>query len=120
LQLNTKEWSSHEWLHFIRQLPASLNVAQMTELDKAFGFTQSGNAEILAAWLLRAVQARYTPAYAALEKFLVNVGRRKFLTPLYGALIKTPEGKQRAKDIYARARPNYHSVSTNTLDAMLN
>lgn len=119
-QLNTKEWSSHEWLHFIRQLPASLNVAQMTELDKAFGFTQSGNAEILAAWLLRAVQARYTPAYAALEKFLVNVGRRKFLTPLYGALIKTPEGKQRAKDIYARARPNYHSVSTNTLDAMLN
>jgi hypothetical protein len=118
-QLSTKEWSSHEWLHFIRQLPASLNVAQMAELDRVFGFTQSGNAEILAAWLLRGVQASYTPAYPALEKFLVNVGRRKFLTPLYGALIKTPEGKQRAKAIYAKARPNYHFVSTNTLDAML-
>jgi leukotriene A-4 hydrolase/aminopeptidase len=118
-QLNTKEWSSHEWLHFIRQLPASLSIPQMTELDKAFGFTQSGNSEILAAWLLRAVQANYSPAYPALEKFLVNVGRRKFLTPLYGALIKTPEGKQRAKAIYAKARPNYHFVATNTLDAML-
>jgi hypothetical protein len=118
-QLHTKEWSSHEWLHFIRQLPASLSVPQMTELDKAFGFTQSGNSEILAAWLLRAVQSDYSPAYPALEKFLVNVGRRKFLTPLYGALIKTTEGKQRAKAIYAKARPNYHFVATNTLDAML-
>jgi leukotriene A-4 hydrolase/aminopeptidase len=118
-RLNTKEWSSHEWLHFIRQLPASLSVTQVSELDKSFGFTQSGNSEILAAWLLRAIQANYTPAYPALEKFLVNVGRRKFLTPLYGALIKTPEGKQRAKAIYSKARPNYHFVATNTLDAML-
>jgi aminopeptidase N len=118
-QLATKNWSSHEWLHFIRQLPASLSIAQMTQLDNAFKFTQSGNSEILAAWLLRAIQVNYTPAYTALENFLVNVGRRKFLTPLYQALLKTDEGKQRAKAIYAKARPNYHFVATNTLDAML-
>jgi leukotriene A-4 hydrolase/aminopeptidase len=118
-QLQTNEWSSHEWLRFIRVLPESLSTAQMAELDKAFHFTQSGNSEILAAWLLKAVQANYSPAYPALENFLVNVGRRKFLTPLYQALLKTPEGKERAKAIYAKARPNYHFVATNTLDAML-
>jgi aminopeptidase N len=118
-QLSTKDWSSHEWLHFIRQLPTSLTTAQMAGLDKAFGFTQSGNSEILAAWLLRAVQTNYTPAYPAMEKFLVNVGRRKFLTPLYQALLKTEKGKGRAKAIYAKARPNYHFVATNTLDTML-
>jgi leukotriene-A4 hydrolase len=50
---------------------------------------------------------------------LINVGRRKFLTPIYKALIKTPEGKKMAKDIYKEARPNYHSVAYNTLDEML-
>jgi leukotriene-A4 hydrolase len=118
-QLKTKEWSSHEWLHFIRQLPDSLNTSQMSELDKAFHFTDSGNSEILAAWFEHAIQTQYKPAYPALEKFLVNVGRRKFLTPLYQALIKTPEGKKTAQKIYAKARPNYHFVAVNTLDGLL-
>ncbi len=118
-QLATKDWSSHEWLHFIRHLPNSMTTAQMSELDKAFKFTNSGNSELLAAWLGHAVKHQYEPAYPALEKFLVNVGRRKFLTPLYGELLKTPEGKQRALAIYAKARPNYHFVAVSTLDAML-
>jgi hypothetical protein len=117
--LKTKEWSSHEWLHFIRQLPNNLSANQISELDKAFHFTDSGNSEILAAWFEHAIRTQYKPAYPALEKFLVNVGRRKFLTPLYQALIKTPEGKKTAKEIYAKARPNYHFVAINTLDALL-
>lgn len=91
----------------------------MQDLDKAFNFTNSGNSEILAAWFIHAVQNKYSAAYPALEKFLVNVGRRKFLTPLYQALIKTPEGKTMAKEIYTKARPNYHFVSINTIDALL-
>ncbi len=118
-QLATKDWSSHEWLHFIRHLPDSLTTARMSELDKAFNFTNSGNSELLAAWLGHAIKSKYDPAYEALEKFLVNVGRRKFLTPLYGELLKTPEGKQRALAIYTKARPNYHFVAVSTLDAML-
>ncbi len=56
----------------------------------------------------------------ALENFLVNVGRRKFLIPLYKALINSPEGKILAEKIYKKARPNYHFVSTVTIDKMLN
>jgi leukotriene A-4 hydrolase/aminopeptidase len=118
-QLTTKEWSSHEWLHFIRHLPTRMSVGQMEDLDKAFHFTNSGNSEILAAWFIHAIQNNYTAAYPALERFLVNVGRRKFLTPLYQALIKTPEGKTMAKEIYAKARPNYHFVAIHTIDALL-
>ncbi len=118
-QLFTKNWSAHEWLHFIRQLPENMTPTQMGELDAAFGFTDSGNAEMLAAWLLSAVRNGYEPAYPALEKFLVTVGRRKFLVSLYAQLSKTPEGRERAKAIYAQARPNYHSVATSTLDELL-
>ncbi|MFD2515608.1 M1 family metallopeptidase, partial [Pontibacter locisalis] len=94
-QLSTKDWSSHEWLHFIRMLPENMNQEQMAELDKAFSFTKSGNSEVLAAWLLHAIRNNYTTADQALETFLTNVGRRKFLVPIYKALIATPEGKKK-------------------------
>lgn len=119
-KLDTAGWSSHEWLHFVRTLPVELENQRLAELDKAFGFTQTGNSEVLMAWLLQAIKHNYEPAYLKLEHFLVNTGRRKFLTPLYGELMKTEEGKKRAMAIYERARPNYHFVATNTIDEMLN
>ncbi|MFC5270286.1 M1 family metallopeptidase [Adhaeribacter terreus] len=118
-QIATKEWSSHEWLHFLRALPATLSSDQMQELDKTFNFTNSGNSEILAAWLEIAVKNNYEPADKALENFLIHVGRRKFLIPLYKALLATPNGKEKAKAIYAKARPNYHAVATSTIDEFL-
>lgn len=118
-QISTKDWSSHEWLHFIRQLPQNLSLAQMQELDKAFNFTNSGNSEILAAWLEIAVKNQYHAADKVMENFLTHVGRRKFLIPLYKALIITPEGKEKAVAIYKKARPNYHAVATSTIDELL-
>jgi leukotriene-A4 hydrolase len=118
-QLNTKDWSSHEWLHFIRMLPEQMSQQQMADLDKAFGFTNSGNSEVLAAWFIHTIRNNYTAADKALDNFLTQVGRRKFLVPLYKGLAATPAGKKKAQEIYARARPNYHAVSINTMDAML-
>ena len=118
-QLTTDDWSTHEWLHFLRGLPESTRVNEMAALDQAFGFTESGNSEILAQWLVTAVHVGYEPAYPALEEFLITVGRRKFLTPLYKELAKTPEGLARARNIYAKARPNYHSVSVQTIDEVV-
>lgn len=118
-QLTTKDWSSHEWLHFIRMLPETMSQTQLAGLDKAFNFTNSGNSEVLAAWFIHTIRNNYTTADKALDTFLTNVGRRKFLVPIYKALIATPEGKKKALAIYAKARPNYHTVSTVTLDEML-
>ena len=116
----TPDWSSHEWLHFIRQLPDSLALDRMQALDAQFKFTNSGNAEIQAAWFELAIRNRYADAYTALEEFLVRVGRRKFLRPLYRLLAETEEGKTMAKAIYEKARPNYHSVARGTVDQLLN
>lgn len=118
-ELNTKEWSTHEWLHFLRKLPTKVDKAKLEDLDAAFKLTESGNSEIAAEWLSRAVPSEYDKAYPALEKFLVNVGRRKFLMPLYKSMITTEAGKKMAKEVYAKARPNYHSVSYNSLDKLI-
>ncbi|MFB9861933.1 M1 family metallopeptidase [Rufibacter immobilis] len=117
--LVTQGWSTHEWMFFLTNLPDTLGKAQLEELDQAFGFTLSHNAEIQAEWYRHAIGHGYTAAYAALEEFLVRVGRRKFLLPLYKALLQTPQGKSLAQQIYQKARPNYHAVSTSSLDALL-
>jgi aminopeptidase N len=118
-KLATKHWSTHEWIHFLRHLPATLTREQMSGLDAAFHFTDSGNSEILHEWLLQAIDHKYEAAYPALERFLLRQGRRKFLKPLYQKLAETPEGLARARAIYAKARPMYHAVSYKTIDQIL-
>ena len=121
--LETDAWSTHEWLHFLRHLPRDLPPERLAELDEGFSFTETGNSEILAAWLELAIQAGYVerePAVdEALADFLTRQGRRKFLKPLYTELAKTTEGLARAREIYATARPGYHSVSQQTIDEIL-
>jgi leukotriene-A4 hydrolase len=117
--LATAQWSSHEWVHFLHGLPPALSAKKLAELDAAFGFTQSGNSEILAAWFPHTIAAGYSAADEALHTFLTHVGRRKFLVPLYKALLAIPGGAERARQIYAEARPNYHAVASVTFDALL-
>ncbi|MGQ9916113.1 MAG: M1 family metallopeptidase, partial [Bryobacteraceae bacterium] len=113
------DWTTQEWLHWLRAMPEDLPAARMTELDRQWGFTKSGNSEITAQWLLMAVRRGYEPAYGRLEEFLTGVGRRKFIKPLYAELAKTPEGLRRARRIYERARPGYHPITRATVDALL-
>ena len=116
---STTAWSSHEWVHFLHGLPPTLTAEQLSDLDAAFHFTASGNAELLTAWFAHTLRTGYAAAIPALEKFLHRVGRRKFLVPLYRALLATPGGPVRARRLYAAARTNYHSVATGTLDSLL-
>jgi aminopeptidase N len=115
----TGEWSTQEWLQFLRSLPEQLSAEQMRQLDEAFGLTRAGNSEIAHQWLLIAVRNQYQPAYARVDEFLTTVGRRKFLKPLYEELAKTPEGKQRAEKIYAKARSGYHPISQVAVDEIV-
>ena len=117
--LGKKITSSNAKLYFISHLPDSLNAAAMAVLDKEFAFTNSGNTEVQSAWYILAIRLGYKPANANIEKFLMSVGRRKFLKPLYGEMIKTAEGKVWAKQVYAKARGNYHPVAYVTIDEMM-
>lgn len=116
--LKTTGWTTHEWLRFIYQLPEDIAIERMRDLDKSFTFTGTGNCEIADAWYELAVKRNYIDAYADMETFLCSVGRRKFLTPLYKAMMQTNQNEM-AKRIYAKARPGYHYVAQNTLDELV-
>lgn len=117
--LNTAQWNTFQWIHFLRHLPADITTERLAELDDAFHLSESGNAEVLAAWLEQCVRHDHDPAFPALDRFLTNVGRRKFLMPLYGELMRSEKGKVMARTIYQQARPNYHSVAVRSLDELL-
>src|SRR5690606_26040195 len=106
-------------LHFIRHIPAEANADDLKMLDKEFHFSSCGNSEIMAEWYVVSIQKGYDGIDPYMEDFLVHVGRRKFLEPIYGELAKTTEGLHHAKDIYSKARPNYHSISYLTIDEIL-
>jgi leukotriene-A4 hydrolase len=118
--LQTRNWSTQEWQHFLGKLPERLTPAQLAELDRAFGLSAQGNSEILFAWLSIAVRNRYEPAVPALERFLTTQGRRKFVRPLYAALMQQGDwGQALARRIYAQARPGYHPVTSGSVDAIV-
>jgi aminopeptidase N len=118
-KIDSKNWTSHEWLHFIRHINDKIDLKKMKSLDAAFNFTNSGNAEIQAAWFEHTIEKGYSSADASVEEFLVRVGRRKFLMPLYKSLLKADPSGAKAKAIYKKARANYHAVSQESIDELL-
>ena len=117
-QLDTKNYSAYEWLRFLGKLPEKMSVEQMASLDAAYHFTESGNKEIQFAWLEHAIRNKYTTAYPALRNFLNHVGRRKFVKPLYDGMMKSPDGKKMAQDIFNESKQNYHSITRETIEEM--
>jgi hypothetical protein len=110
-------WNTAERLRFMNALPRELPRPRLAELDRAFDLTGTGNAEVLFAWLQLALANRYQAAVPAAERFLMTMGRRKFVAPLFETLMGQGDwGRPIARRIYARARPTYHAVTTGTVD----
>lgn len=113
-----QHWSVHEWLYFINNLPRDLSQQQMQKLDNAFSFTQTHNNEIAFAWFMLAIDNGYSAADKAISQYLINIGRRKFIVPIYKKLLEKGH-KARAQQIYQQARPGYHPLAQSTLDPLL-
>jgi leukotriene-A4 hydrolase len=116
--IDMNSWVYQEKYRFISEIPESITAEQMAELDAAFGILETGNNEVLFAWLEKSIRKNYEAAYPRVESFLVSVGRRKFLTPLYRAMKETDQ-MDMAIDIYTKARPHYHAVAVGTMDELL-
>lgn len=118
-QLGTEEWTVHEWLHFINNLPAGLPQDDMMALDAKFKLTESTNNEIAHAWLLLSLKAGYDVVMPRLQDYLISIGRRKLIVPLYKQLMETEQGAEFAKRVYKVARPGYHPLAQATLDEVV-
>ncbi|HBH07483.1 MAG TPA: aminopeptidase [Flavobacteriales bacterium] len=118
-ELETSDWNALQWIDFLRRLPDTLSAERYQRLDMIFKFSQSPNNEIKAIWFERSIQAGYIGVKDELKAFLMEVGRRKFLYPIYEAMLSNDEYNSLARSIYKDARKNYHSVSRKSIDQLM-
>ncbi|WP_046744385.1 M1 family metallopeptidase [Kordia zhangzhouensis] len=115
-----QDWNIQQKIHFIRNIPEDLYDGLFEKLDAACNYTHATNSYIAMVWFEQAINHDYhgNNVDEQIENFLMNVGRRWYVSTIYKAL-KRNNRLEEAKKIYAKARPNYHSVTVNTIDEML-
>ncbi len=101
-----------EWQVLLGRLEKTRSADDCAWLDRTFGLARSNNYEIRVAWLTIAAASGWAPAYPAIEETLHEVGRMKYLRPLYQALIaEGSEGEAVARRAFERSRAGYHPVA---------
>lgn len=112
-------WNPNQMLVYLQNLPRALDAVACDWLDGALELTQRGNYEILVEWLTIAAGSDYEPAFPRLRGVLLQVGRMKYLRPLYTALGKHERTRVLARQIFAAASPTYHSLSRRVVQSIL-
>lgn len=117
--LSQKIKSTNEKQHFIDYLPQDITPKEMAAIDAEFNFTQGGNFVIKRQWFVIAIREQYQPAYPAIEEFIMATSRTGSLQTLYKEMVKTPEGKTWAKQIFEKAKSGYHLTTVQDLQITL-
>jgi len=114
-----KEWSPWEWQVYLNHLPRPAPAELLAALDERFQLTEAANPEVLVAWLTVAIRSGYVPAVRRAETLLGEVGRMKYLKPLYAALIAGPGTRSLAEAWAQRYRKRYHVIAAAGVEALL-
>jgi aminopeptidase N len=118
-KLDAKSWNTQEWMYFLDRLPDVPTLDKMQQLDAAWHLTGTPNAEIGMRWYSHAIAAGDKAVWPAAEEHMVRIGRIYLTTPLYKALVKTPEGLAYAEQVYAKAKPGYHPLTQKVVESII-
>ncbi|MCC7381074.1 MAG: M1 family metallopeptidase [Deltaproteobacteria bacterium] len=107
-----KRWSPSEWQVYLSALPRELDHPTLIAQDARFHFASAKNAEIRLGWLTIAARSGFEPAYPAIRRALAEIGRMKYLRPLYVALLAAGgPARQLAVECFRENRGRYHPVA---------
>jgi aminopeptidase N len=117
--LPVKDWIPQEWVRFLDEQPADLEDGKLAELRSTYRLGADGNAEIALSWFELVIRSGYEPAYADLERFLLETGRWRLVETLFRELSRTPQGRALGERIYAKAKPGYHRSIRDAVERLL-
>jgi aminopeptidase N len=117
--LSKKITTTAEKQHFIDHLPADITAKEMEAIDKEFNFTKGGNFIIKRQWFVQAIRHQYKAANPAIEQFLIGSSRTGSIMMLYKEMVKTPEGKVWAKQVFDKAKSGYHATTIQDAEGVL-
>ncbi|XP_068668110.1 leucine aminopeptidase [Aristolochia californica] len=114
------EWRGQEWELYLENLPKGFEASQIVALDERYRLAESRDCEVKVAFLQLAISSGCREYFGEAEKTLKEVGRMKYLRPLYTALSKgSEEGKILAKRVFAEARDCYHPIAQGVVESIL-
>ncbi|KAK3023911.1 hypothetical protein RJ639_043454 [Escallonia herrerae] len=116
------DWHGQEWELYLANLPKSVEASQVSALDARYRLAESKDYEVKVAFLQLAISSRCKDYYSEVEKTLKEVGRMKYLRPLYTALTQGPgkeEEKIFAKRVFSEARDTYHPIAQGVVESIL-
>jgi aminopeptidase N len=112
-------WNATEWMIFLESVPRPAPLELCSQLDTAYRLTASTNYEVLCAWLELALKSGYGAVLPRAEEVLGAVGRMKFLRPLFLALAKQDQFRDRARPLFERFRATYHPIAQQVIESVL-
>jgi hypothetical protein len=112
-------WKPTEWALYLESVPRPAPESLCEELDRRFGLTRGGNYEVLVAWLTLAIESEHDSVLPRVEEVLGEVGRMKFLKPLYTALAKRPRTRELARGWLTRYQAHYHPIARQVVEGTL-
>ncbi|RWR81793.1 leukotriene A-4 hydrolase isoform X1 [Cinnamomum micranthum f. kanehirae] len=116
------DWHGQEWELYLENLPKTIEASQVLALDARYRLSESKDWEVKVAFLQLSVSSGCREYYGEVEKTLKEVGRMKYLRPLYTALPQGPgkeEGKIVAKRVFSEARDCYHPIAQGVVESIL-
>jgi leukotriene-A4 hydrolase len=116
--LPTGPFSPTEWQLYLESIPRPAQKL-CAALDAAHRLSESTNAEVLAAWLVLALDSEHAPAVSAAEAFLARVGRLKYLRPIYKVLASRPDTLDLARAAFERNVAHYHPLARAVIPPLL-
>ncbi len=118
-KLDAKGWNTQEWMYFLDRLPDVAPLDKLHELDAAWHLTGTPNAEIGMRWYSHAIAAGDKDVWTAAAEHMTRIGRLYLTTPLYKALVKTPDGLAYAEQVYAKAKAGYHPLTQQVVEGII-
>jgi leukotriene A-4 hydrolase/aminopeptidase len=115
----SEAWTSTEWNLYLEAMPKPSPLDVCATLDAQYALTRSKNPEVLVSWLVLACHSGYDAVLPRAEELVGQIGRMKYLKPIYRALASRPETKPLARALFERFRASYHPIAQQVIRGLL-
>jgi len=112
-------WSPTEWALYLESVPRPASEATCRALDEQYRLTASNNFDVLVPWLTLALKSSYAAVLPRVEQVLAEVGRMKYLRPLYTGLAHNAATSATAQAVLERNRAGYHPIARQMVETIL-
>lgn len=88
-------------------------------MEQKYQLSASGNCEVRFSFLLIALKAKWSPILPKVLEFITEVGRMKYVKPIYKKLFSWEESRQQALDTFAKNEKFMHPITVIVVKSLL-